>query len=285
MVFGHRADMALMTFAVDGATGITLDLDRRAKIAFANAANGRQMLDEFWPAAPDPGRLFQPEPGCSDPTFVGSAADVFSLSSAMLNMLSRWLTAEDRTRSRAYALRAPARFEKRNFPAEFEFAWPADRIFDDAQQGYQIRLSPAAEKELRGWIRTSSRRFGAGVETGGLLFGQIDEFLKVVWISEVSGPPPDSVASAAGFVCGVEGTAALHREKTVRTRGSVRFVGMWHTHPDGPPRPSCTDLRAMSKLWKLPDFSARHFVMLIIGGGEGGYHVSNNLFARRRRRS
>jgi proteasome lid subunit RPN8/RPN11 len=263
MVFGHRADMALMTYAVQRATGVTVDLDRRAKIAFANAINGRHVLDEFWPSSSGSERLFQPEPGCSDPTFVGSAADVFGLSSTLLNVLSRWLAAGDDTHARAFALSSPSRFDKPSVPAEFHFAWTRDRILDDSQQGYQVRLSEAAEKALMGWIRTSRRRFGAAVETGGLLFGQIDEFLTVVWVNEVSGPPPDSLASPAGFVCGVEGSAALNAEKLARSRGSIRFIGMWHTHPGGAPNPSCTDLRAMTKLWKLPDFSARHFLMLM----------------------
>jgi integrative and conjugative element protein (TIGR02256 family) len=115
---------------------------------------------------------------------------------------------------------------------------------------------------------------GPTAETGGLLFGQIDDFLKIIWIDEVSGPPPDSLASSAGFVCGVAGTSELNAEKSARTRGSVRFIGMWHTHPYGRPRPSCTDLRAMSELWKLPYFTARHFLMLIVGGSEGWYHMA-----------
>ncbi len=283
MVFGHRADMALMTYAVQRATGVTVDLDRRAKIAFANVINGRYVLDEFWPLSSGSERLFQPEPGCSDPTFVGSAADVFGLSSILLNVLSRWLVTEDDTHARAFALASPSRFGKLSLPAQFHFAWTRDHILDDSQQGYQIRLSEAAEKALMSWIRASHRQFGPAVETGGLLFGQIDEFLKLVWVNEVSGPPPDSLASPAGFICGVEGTAALNAEKLARSRGSIRFVGMWHTHPGGAPNPSCTDLRAMTKLWKRPDFSARHFLMLIIGGTEGWREMAGYLFARRRR--
>jgi hypothetical protein len=61
-----------------------VDLDRRAKIAFANAINGRHVLDEFWPSSSGSERLFQPEPGCSEPTFVGSAADVFGRTSHQL---------------------------------------------------------------------------------------------------------------------------------------------------------------------------------------------------------
>jgi integrative and conjugative element protein (TIGR02256 family) len=156
-------------------------------------------------------------------------------------------------------------------------------VFLDDRQGYQIRMTTTARNVLLGWVRAARRRLGPTVETGGLLFGQIDDFLKVVWIDEVSGPPPDSLASPAGFLCGVVGTAELNAEKSKRTRGSVRFIGMWHTHPYGRPRPSCTDLRAMSTLWKLPDFTARHFVMLIVGGSEGRYHMAGYLFARRRR--
>ncbi|MEJ2376827.1 MAG: ThiF family adenylyltransferase [Pseudolabrys sp.] len=285
MVFGSRAEMALMTYAARCAIGVTIDLDRRAKIAFANAINGRQMLDEFWPAAPAKDRLFQPEPGCSDPTFVGSAADTYGLSSIMLNVLSQWLGEGDDTQSRAFAFRSPTRIERPSLPYQFHLSWKKDVVAVDSRQGYQLRISEGAKNSILGWISTSRRRVGAAVETGGLLFGQIDEFLKVVWIDEVSGPPPDSVASPAGFVCGIEGTADLNNEKIARSRGSIRFVGMWHTHPGGMPNPSCTDLRALTKLWKLPDFKARHFLMLILGGVEHWHLMAGHMFERRRRRS
>jgi Prokaryotic E2 family A/ThiF family len=107
MVLGHRADMSLMTYALPGAPGVTTDLDRRAKIALAGAVTGRVMLDEFWPSQGRAANLFQPEPGCSDPTFVGSAADVYGLSALMLNVLSRWLREAKTGERRAYALAAP----------------------------------------------------------------------------------------------------------------------------------------------------------------------------------
>jgi integrative and conjugative element protein (TIGR02256 family) len=283
LVLGHRADMALMTYSVPGAHGVTTDIDRRAKIALAGAVTGRVMLDEFWPSRGRATNLFQPEPGCSDPTFVGSAADVYGLSASMVNVLSRWLRESKTDERRAYTLAAPGAMPKSKFSPEHEFTWPADFVLLDDRQGYQIRMTTTSRNVLLGWIRAARRRMGPTVETGGLLFGQIDDFLKVVWIDEVSGPPPDSLASPAGLVCGVAGTAELNAEKSERTRGSVRFIGMWHTHPYGRPRPSCTDLRAMSKLWKLPDFTARHFLMLIVGGSEGWYHMAGHLFARRRR--
>ena len=80
MALGHRADQALMTMAVQAVPGITLDIDRRSKIAFCNTAHAKHVLDEFWPVEIGRTRLFQPEPGCSSPTFRGSAADVMALS-------------------------------------------------------------------------------------------------------------------------------------------------------------------------------------------------------------
>jgi proteasome lid subunit RPN8/RPN11 len=284
LVVGHRADMAMMTYSVEDATGVTLDLDRRVKIACANSISGKDLLNEFWPLSVGGDKLFQPEPGCSDPTFVGSAADVFGLSSRMLNVLSRWLSKADDDHSRAVAINANHLLEESRVRAGLEWEWTKDRVIDDPRQGYQIRLSESAENVLKGWIRTSNRKFGDAVETGGLLFGQIDEFLKVVWVNEVSGPPPDSVASPLRFVCGVQGTAELNAEKAARTRDAVRFVGMWHTHPEGPTRPSFTDLRAMSKLWSLPGFSARHFLMLIVGGPQGALEFEGHLFGRKRKR-
>jgi hypothetical protein len=46
--------------------------------------------EAFWPRGQkDPG--FQPEPGCSEPTFVGSAADIAFFASSFFNFASRVL--------------------------------------------------------------------------------------------------------------------------------------------------------------------------------------------------
>jgi proteasome lid subunit RPN8/RPN11 len=113
-----------------------------------------------------------------------------------------------------------------------------------------------------------------------VLFGQIDEFLRVIWIDEVSGPPPDSVASADGFICGVAGVAEMNAEKIARTRRSVAFIGMWHTHPGGKPRPSPVDRSAMRELLGSPNFHGRHFLMLIVGGSASSPNIAGSLFDR-----
>jgi hypothetical protein len=277
MALGHRADQALLTMSVDQAPGVTLDIDRRCKIAIANLAHGKHVLDEFWPTSPERTRLFQPEPGCSSPTFRGSAADVLALTARMMNAASEWLTNPTiALRARSFDMTGPHGGAAR----EFEFSWPADSILPDGRNGYQIRVSQAALSGVFAWVRSSTRTRGRRVETGGLLFGHVDEFLKIIWVDEISGPPPDSVHSASAFVCGTAGVAELNEEKEKRTRKSVSFVGMWHTHPLDLPRPSSTDYSAMAKLLTGNAFEAKRFLMMIIGEDASTPLISGTVFER-----
>jgi proteasome lid subunit RPN8/RPN11 len=72
----------------------------------------------------------------------------------------------------------------------------------------------------------------------------------------------------------------LHEEKEHRTRGAVRFLGMWHTHPGGIAEPSGTDLGAMQKLRASAKRPPRNFLMLIVGGHSPDYEIQGYLFGR-----
>jgi hypothetical protein len=140
-----------------------------------------------------------------------------------LNIASTWL-AEPMTSARCCLIRAPHTIRPPR-SAIAQFVWPADRIITDHRHGFHIRCTAGAERDLHGWIRSSRRLRGPRVETGGLLFGQFDEFLKIAWVTEVSGPPPDSRASAEGFLCGVAGATEPSEEKRADTRLSEFH---WH---------------------------------------------------------
>lgn len=167
-----------------------------------------------------------------------------------------------------------------DLPPEVEFAWHADAVLQDPQFGYHVRLSTAAESQMLTWIRKSERTSGKNIETGGVLFGQIDDFLKIIWVTAASGPPPDSVASRTGFVCGTRGVAEANAALSAQTRGAASFVGSWHTHPGSAPIPSTIDQGAMEKLLGSPDFSGRQFLMLIIGGYAASPTIAASLFKR-----
>ena len=281
MAIGHRADTGLMTLGQRDVAGISHDLDRRLKLEFANSSNGNRMLDEFWPTRAQASRLFQPEPGCSDPTFVGSAADIVVLTGRMLNVASGWLARGVSDRAYGFGMYIPTAPQTiADLPPEAEYSWPSDGIYADPRHGYQIRLAPAAEAAMLSWMRRSERQCGADVETGGVLFGQVDDFLKVIWVTTAGGPPPDSTATRNGFLCGTHGVARMNQEFVARSQGSISFIGMWHTHPGSVPDPSPIDRDAMVLLFANPDFQCRHFLMLIIGGSSKEPLIAGCLFDR-----
>jgi len=281
MAVGHRADTGLMTLAQRDVAGISYDLDRRMKLEFSSSPSGKQFLDEFWSTKAKTSQLFQPEPGCSDPTFVGSATDMAVITGRMLNIASGWLAKGVNDRAYGWGSYLPSLPQTvADLPCDIEHSWTPDGIYADSRHGYQIRLAPAAKAAMLNWIRKSERQRGASVETGGVLFGQLDEFLKVIWVSAASGPPPDSTATSNGFICGTHGVERMNQAFVSQSRNSVSFIGMWHSHPGGAPDPSPIDHGAMEYLFEGPNFQGHHFLMLIIGGTPKEPLIAGTLYDR-----
>lgn len=96
----------------------------------------------------------------------------------------------------------------------------------------------------------------------------------------MTGPPKDSILSETEFVCGVLGTAALHKKRDSESRGSIRYVGMWHTHPDSAPLPSRTDMAAMTSLSRQTGASDAHTMMMIVGTPYQKLCLATYVFSR-----
>ena len=104
---------------------------------------------------------------------------------------------------------------------------------------------------------------------------------KLLWVTEVTGPPPGSKASPTEFVCGFKGVGTASKAKSRSTRGSAKFVGMWHTHPNGSPKPSDTDYNAMRDIVSDRAVPCPRSLLLIIGTApQDAFNVSASLFFR-----
>jgi predicted acylesterase/phospholipase RssA/proteasome lid subunit RPN8/RPN11 len=261
MVVGHEAKHGFVAIAGSRHTGGPMDVCRRAKIVACSRPDLYALRDEFWP---EPRRRpFQPEPGCSEPTFVGGAADVGALAGILLNALGEVLQANVDAAVAHFAT-LPSTLGSLSTPAFATLRFSPDLVVDDPHAGFEIRLAREAYAEIQSWLRRSTRLAGATVETGGYLFGDRDDATGVLWVTEASGPPRDSAASSEAFVCGVEGVDALVSEKRQRTRDALRLVGLWHAHPDAPPLPSATDVQGMAHvIADSPAPSARALLMII----------------------
>ena len=105
----------------------------------------------------------------------------------------------------------------------------------------------------------------------------------MVWVDEITGPPPDSEAAPDGFICGTLGVSAVSEAKRNNTRGATRFIGMWHSHPGGEPIPSQTDHTAMRGLLAAAGDGPKpqYALQLIVGGDMGpDATLSATLFSR-----
>ena len=258
MGVGYDASSAIATLSTSAHSGGPLDLIRRLKLEVCRKPRFSKLQDIFWPPTPRTER-FQPEPGCSEPTFVGSDADLAGLSARMLNAVARALPKLDAAKTSAGWI-----FEEQG-PIH-KFSWPPDHTLVEAGRGYMVRVSPEVVREMRAWARRSARTAGTAVETGGLVFGELNEAAGVLWVTEVEGPPPDSDAAEDHFTCGTEGMEEAAEEKARRYRGSVACVGSWHTHPTTGVQPSTVDIGAVAQILAAPASTRRTFALLILSG-------------------
>lgn len=281
MAVGHKAERALVVISGGSYTGGPYDLIRKAKLEACSRPGLTHYSEEFWPKRGGQRRpIFQPEPGCSESTFVGSDADLSTLASSMLNLAAKDLSDMETFTATAHFLAQPYLSLKRGDVAHYKASFKPDLISIDPETGYEIRIASSAWADLTAWVKKSNRERGVSVETGGILFGERDLPIQVIWVSELIGPPADSKASEEHFICGVTGTKEVNDEKKARTRGSVQYIGMWHSHPQSSPAFSGTDLEGMRQLLEEQDLSPSELLLLIVGTPESTPRVGTYVFNR-----
>ena len=254
---GH-ATTALATLSMPNHSGVTLDLVRRLKLEACRRPTLSKVLEAFWPRATADER-FQPEPGCSEPTFIGSNADLAWFSTSMLNSVARAIAKpRDCNTGAGWLIDVSG--------VVHTFAWPPDTTLKDEGRGYSVRVCSHATREMRGWARRSVRTAGTTIETGGLVFGELNTAARVLWVTDVEGPPPDSDAAEDHFTCGTEGMEDAAQERRCRFRGSADCIGSWHTHPMSSPHPSRIDIGAVAQLLAGHNSTRRTCVILLLSG-------------------
>lgn len=273
MIIGHRARRGVVVVSRTGATGAGHDGLRRLGIAArtTHAVAFADVAEDFYPPRPRT-ELFLPEPGCSAPTFVGSAVEATGLAAGLLSAGLDALTERGPEESRLPMAAAVVRLG----PAEGDapggrgagdwIGWANDAVITGDSGTLPVRLSPAALATVRAEARRAARLHGPDIETGGMLLGQVDEGAGVVFVDAATPPTPDSRLSSVYFEHGVEGAQALvehHRSGTNRATG---FVGMWHTHPHGCSQPSPTDEESMANLVTPVTGGASRCLIMIFGG-------------------
>jgi hypothetical protein len=253
-------------------------IDRLTKIALMRENARHSAVKAFWPNRSEV-KLFQPEPGCSKPTFTGSSADLAAHAATLLNLgLQRILELKPEQASTDLV---PAAWTKVGGDGSLHITLDDEGQVFEKKHGYKVFTSKGAQKGIASEIKRIARTRSDKVETGGLMFGEIDEAHGCIFVDSVTGPPPDSEASETKFLCGISGTRKLAASKLKQSGGSSRFVGIWHTHPISMGRPSTDDLWAMARLLHGQEHPPRHVVMLIVGFAASAPQPNYFLFHRR----
>lgn len=257
MMIGHEAARGIATVTPRGGSAAGVDLLRKVGLAARSTDRLSDVADDFYPR--DAHELFTPEPGCSDVTFRGSAADVTALAGQLLTAATADLM-QPGTAGRVTVVRMPSTGGRTD-----TLTVPADLVQRDVSDRFEVRLSPVALGQMRTEARRGARVRGPNIETGGLLFGQYDPAGGIVWVDAASGPPPDSLLSARYFEHGVAGVDAHRAAVRERSGNTADFVGFWHSHPYGEASPSPIDEHGMGTLVsRVP--GCRRALMLIVGG-------------------
>lgn len=279
MLVGHRARRGLIAVSRTGATGGGHDVLRRVAVA-ARSTHADTLADIAEDLYPDPPRtdVFLPEPGCSAPTFTGSQVEAAALAAALLSAgldaLAGRLGGDAAGPMAAAAVRLEATDARRagqhgaGAAGTTWLGWPNDLLVPTVDGRLTVRVAGSALATIRAEVRRGARLRAPNVETGGMLLGALDEAVGVVHIDVATPPSPDSRCSAIHFAHGVNGSQDLVDHYLHVTGRVTAFVGMWHTHPHGPARPSPTDELGMANLVTPVLGGPPRSLMLIVGGPE-----------------
>lgn len=259
---GHRARRGIALLAPPSATGAGWDLLGRLALAAASSRALADVAEDFFPDRER--NRFRPEPGCSEPTFVGSGAEVQAIGAQLfewaVRRLSRAVSADTDADTDAMAGYV-VRLSGETPAANAELRWPGDLVLADRPDGYQIRLAPEAVALFRAEVDAAAP---AGVETGGLLMGRLDSAAMVVWVTSASGPPEGSVQARDWLYLPSQEAGQLARLVRQATGQRARVLGMWHTHPHGGCAESAVDRFMAAQLAALPD-GPRRTLLLTLG--------------------
>ncbi|MCK6579745.1 MAG: Mov34/MPN/PAD-1 family protein [Anaerolineae bacterium] len=146
----------------------------------------------------------------------------------------------------------------------------------------QLDVQPVISKVIQNWEVRISESVNSAMhyarwqrfpnETGGVLVGTIDIQHKVVQVADLIPSPPDSVEWPTMYIRGSENLRDQIEQKFILSGGDLRYVGEWHTHPQGHSNePSRQDLEAHQYLVEQMAADGLPGVVLIKGENHEPY--------------
>lgn len=127
------------------------------------------------------------------------------------------------------------------------------------------RIGIVIGDDLRGRLLEHCSRAGRK-ETGGILIGHYTELHDVAVVTDVTGPPPDSIRRRFSFIRGLAGIQRLIDRAWAEDR---YYLGEWHYHPFMPATPSDRDRQQIKDFSNDPAYACPEPILVVVGGDPG----------------
>lgn len=128
------------------------------------------------------------------------------------------------------------------------------------------------------WARMTdeaSRTFP--LESGGLLMGYAAPGARAVVVTDIIGPGINAIRTAASFIPDYPFHELEVHRRHQESSGQVRYLGDWHSHPDGPSVLSLKDRRTLHLIGTSREARVSVPLMVLACGRPSGW--SANAFA------
>jgi len=123
-------------------------------------------------------------------------------------------------------------------------------------------LGVVLDDEVRDRLVEHCRRAGRK-ETGGILIGRYSNLHDQAIVTDVTGPPKDSVRRQFSFVRGLVG---VQRRLDRAWRQRDFYLGEWHFHPFMAADPSGRDRTQIIDFSRDPAYACPEPILLVVGG-------------------
>jgi integrative and conjugative element protein (TIGR02256 family) len=121
----------------------------------------------------------------------------------------------------------------------------------------RVEITPSVEDRVMQMAGQSAD----GRETGGILLGCGPDAAGLIRVEEAGDPGSGAKREPGFFLRDLDHAQQLAAAAWVRSKSI--WVGEWHTHPHGDPRPSPTDLSTYAGLLRTAGLEFEAFVSLI----------------------
>ncbi len=151
---------------------------------------------------------------------------------------------------------------------------------------YEITVFPSQSVQLKNWeviwdegFLDEAKEFRFKVlpnETGGILFGIIDQKDKTITLVKAYAAPENSQSTLSSFARGAYDSTDIIDGCYERTAGIVGYVGEWHSHPQGyNALPSKYDIAQLSFLTSSLQIEGMPALMMIVADSSVGFYLDN----------